>query len=76
MIIDDNPSLKRKMSDSSIYPTLISETEFRRIKATFEEQSDQEYKDAQRKRTATDISGVPKWFWIILLWFAYDDILG
>jgi len=34
-----------------------------------------EYEDAIRKHRASEMANVPKWLWIVLVYFMYDDVL-
>eukprot|EP01015_Nassula_variabilis_P016877 TRINITY_DN2610_c0_g2_i7.p1 TRINITY_DN2610_c0_g2~~TRINITY_DN2610_c0_g2_i7.p1 ORF type:complete len:226 (+),score=38.47 TRINITY_DN2610_c0_g2_i7:116-793(+) len=54
---------------------IITEEEKQSLQAKFVEDADNEYADALRKRKEANEGGIPKFFWPVLVFFMYDDIL-
>jgi len=60
---------------SGLEEELLTQKEFQNIKARLEDDMELECKDAIRKHNASDAGSIPKWLWVVLIYFMYDDIL-
>ena len=57
-----------------MYSRLLSEQDLNKVKDTFANDIENELEEAKRKQTPGD-GQIPMWFYVILFYFAYDDIL-
>lgn len=56
-----------------MYPRLLNEVEIGKVKDRFDQDTENALDEAKRKQNPGDGS-VPMWFYVILFYFAYDDI--
>jgi len=62
------------MTTSSLaYKRLLSEQEINKVKDRFNQETENALEEAKRKQTPGD-GQIPVWFYVILVYFAYDDI--
>ena len=54
---------------------VLNEMQFIQLNSKLEEDMEDEYKEAIRKHNDNNKGGVPKWLWIVLIYFMYDDVL-
>jgi len=70
----DGFSLTR--SDSVRYDRLLSEEEINRVKDKFNEDAEYQLEEAIRKHHNIASTNIPLFMWIILAWFASDNVLA
>jgi hypothetical protein len=56
--------------------SVLSEKEYENLTSRLNEDFEHEFREAERKRAASNVGAIPKWFWFVLLFFAYDNILN
>jgi len=54
---------------------VIEEKNIENIVQRLQDDMEYEYKEAERKHASNDFGAIPKWFWLLLIFFGYDDIL-
>lgn len=54
---------------------MVEPQEYQRIIIQFQDETENEYQSALNKKKGLDLKSIPKWFWFILLFFAYDNLL-
>jgi len=55
---------------------VLSELEYENLTTRLNEDFEHEFREAERRRSSSSAGSIPKWFWFILLFFAYDNILA
>lgn len=70
--IDDMPRFS--VAFQSQAPRLLNENEMNRLKDDFNHNCENALDDAKRRQQPTE-AGIPWWFLIMFIYFAYDDIL-
>lgn len=60
---------------SSKCDVMIEQQEYQKIVSQFQDDTESEYQSAINKKRGLDIKSIPKWFWFVLLFFAYDNLL-
>ena len=65
---------KFKRSNSMIFTRLLSEQEINKVKDRFYEDANIQMEEAMRKHANVSMGGTPLWLYIVLVYFAYDDI--
>ena len=65
---------KYHRSGTTIYGKLLSETDLNKVKDRFNEDAHKELEDALRKHHNLGTGATPLWLYVILVYFAYDDI--
>jgi len=61
---------------SSRFGRLLEESEMATVKSRFQEDVKKELEEALRKHHGHSDGSIPKFFWVLLLFFASDNILG
>jgi hypothetical protein len=57
-----------------IYQKLLSEADINRVKDKYYEDVNIQLEDAIRKHQNVSMGGTPLWLYVVLVYFAYDDI--
>ena len=57
-----------------MYQRLLSESDINRVKDRFYEDINNVLEEAIRKHKNISTGGIPIWFYVIFVYFAYDDI--
>lgn len=65
----------KQESMSSKCDVMIEQQEYQKIVSQFQDDTESEYQSAINKKRGLDIKSIPKWFWFVLLFFAYDNLL-
>lgn len=68
-------NIRKRGEDYLEKKPVLSEREFETVNQRVNEDYETELADAQRKRAASEMGAIPKWFWGILVFFMYDDVL-
>jgi hypothetical protein len=63
-----------KRSNTSLYGKLLSESDINRVKDKFKEDINNILEETLRKHQNIATGGTPMWLYIVLVYFAYDDI--
>lgn len=63
-------------SDSARYEKLLSETDINRVRDKFTEEAEFQLEEAIRKHHNISNTSVPVWLWVLLFFFAFDNIIS
>jgi len=69
-------AIRKRGEDYLEKRTVLSEKEYENLTSRLNEDFEHEFREAERKRSASNVGAIPKWFWFVLLFFAYDNILA
>ncbi|EAR99602.2 ROOT HAIR defective 3 GTP-binding protein (macronuclear) [Tetrahymena thermophila SB210] len=60
---------------SEDFSVLLDTSQINKIKQQFIDESEEEYNQVLRQRNTSFNTNVPKWMWVVLVFFMYDDVL-
>jgi len=73
----EEPGFRRSRSSIAISSIrILTEEEVNKVKAKFDEETEFAYDEALRAHKNISDTSTPIWVWILLAWFASDNIAG
>ena len=74
---DKDEGFRRSRSSIAISSIrILTEEEVNKVRAKFEEETEFAYEEALRAHKNIQDTNIPIWIWVLLAWFASDNIAG